>query len=46
MLAVDLIVGRQRRGHDVADGIAVVEHLAHALQVLVDPHAHELDLQP
>ena len=41
---VDLVVGRERlRGRGV--GVAGREDLAHALEVLVDAHAHELDLQ-
>ena len=46
MHGVDLVVGREGGVDDARLGVAVVEHLAHALQVLVDAHAHELDLQP
>ena len=34
---------RQRVSRD--DGIAGLEHLTHALEVLVDQHPHDLDLQ-
>ena len=41
---VDLVVGGQRRRRDAL--VAAAQDLAHALEVLVDPDAHELDLQP
>ncbi len=44
MHVVDLVVGRQRRRHDALVA-AVAQHAAHPLEVLVDPDAHELDLQ-
>ena len=43
MHGVDLVVGRDG-GREGAALLAVVEDLAHALQVLVDAHAHQLDL--
>ncbi len=40
---VDLVVG----GHGLLRfaGVAVVEHRAHAFEILVHPHAHQLDLE-
>ena len=40
---VDLVVGGQRQ-LGLAE-VAVVEHGAHALEVLVHPHTHQLDLE-
>ena len=42
---VDVVVG-VRRPASATSGSPWSEHLAHALEVLVDPHRHQLDLQP
>ena len=41
---VDLVVRQERLADELA--VAGGQHLAHALEVLVDAHRHQLDLQP